>query len=305
MAKFEKLAQPVQSVFLAADPDPYLALQENQFVPYFQPLVTLRTGQLAGFEVLARWQHPTRGLIPPSCFIAIAERDGWIDELTRQILQKGLTAASFIPDPLTLAFNISPVQLRDRSLPEQIRRIAKTAGFSLSRLIVEITESALVDDLHGAYVIAAEIKGMGCKLALDDFGIGYSSLHLLQSLPFDTLKVDRSFVSSMVEQRDSRKIVAAVVGLSQSLALTTVGEGIETQEQAEMMLWLGCDFGQGYFYGRPMPAEDLAASLSADRQVIVSMDRSAWKRISASNLDVSPLSGLRNCRRSTMGLQSA
>jgi PAS domain S-box-containing protein len=270
------------------DPDPYLALKKNQFLPYFQPLVTLRTGQLAGFEALARWHHPTIGLIPPSDFIAIAERDGWIDELTRQVLLKALTAASAIPDPLTLAVNISPVQLRDRSLPEQIRGIARNAGFPLSRLMIEITESALVDDLDSASAIAAELKAMGCRLALDDFGTGYSSLHHLQSLPFDKLKVDRSFVSTMVEKRDSRKIVAAVVGLGQSLGLTTVAEGIETQEQAEIMLWLGCDLGQGYFYGRPMPAEHLAASVAADRHGIVAIKRSAWKRISAIHLDVSP-----------------
>jgi PAS domain S-box-containing protein len=265
-----------------------LALDENEFVPYFQPLVTLRTGQLAGFEALARWQHPAIGLIPPSKFIAIAERDGWIDELTCQVLQKALSAASTLPDPLTLAFNVSPVQLRDRSLPAKIHRMAKAAGFPMSRLVLEITESALVEELDTAIAIVSELKTMGCKLALDDFGTGYSSLLHLQSLPFDKLKVDRSFVSSMAEQRDSRKIVAAVVGLGQSLGLTTIAEGIETQEQAEMMLWLGCDFGQGYFYGRPIPVEELAACVSSPRQEVATANISAWKRISASNLDVSP-----------------
>lgn len=282
----------VHNPLLTAFCDPYRGLNEDQYVPYFQPLVTLRTGQLSGFEALARWQHPTIGVIPPSSFIAIAERDGWIDQLTRQLLQKALAAVSALPEPLTLAFNISPVQLRDQSLPDQIQEMATVAGFPLSRLILEITESALVDDLDSALAIATELKAMGCRLALDDFGTGYSSLHHLRSLPFDKLKVDRSFVGSMVEQRDSRKIVGAVVGLGQSLGLQTVAEGIETLEQAEMVLWLGCDLGQGYFYGRPMPAQDLANATVNPRQEIVTHNRSAWKRISAANLDISPMERL-------------
>lgn len=283
--------KPLQAALckvLSDDQAAYRALHEGQFVPFFQPLVTLRTGQLAGFEVLARWRHPTEGLIPPNKFIAMAEQDGWIGALTQQILEKAFAAASDIPDPLTLAINISPFQLRDLQLPEVIQRIAMEAGFALPRLIVEITESALIDNLQSAGMIVAKLKQMGCRLALDDFGTGYSSLHHLQSLPFDELKVDRSFVSSMTEKRESRKIVSAVIGLGQSLGLTTVAEGIETQEQAEMMLWLGCELGQGYYYGRPMPAEELTASISTRREQIITDRLSAWKRISASNSDVSP-----------------
>jgi EAL domain-containing protein (putative c-di-GMP-specific phosphodiesterase class I) len=229
---------------LQANQDAYKALKQNQFVPFFQPIITLRTGQLAGFEVLARWQHPTEGIIPPDRFIGVAERDGWIDQLTRQVLEKAFVAASIIPDHLTLSINISPFQLGNLNLPEELRALANHAGFSLSRVIIEITESALIETLESASVIVSELKAMGCKLALDDFGTGYSSLHHLQSLPFNELKVDQSFVSSMTTNRESRKIVSAVVGLGQSLGLVTVAEGIETQEQAEMILWLGCDLGQ-------------------------------------------------------------
>ena len=264
------------------------ALVDSQFVPYFQPLVTLRTGQLAGFEVLARWNHPSEGLIPPMMFIQAAEDEGWIGELTQQVLQKAFAAAAFFPAPLTLAINISPIQLRDIRLPDQIAVLAAQAGFPLSRLVIEITESALIDEPHIAAHVMQTLKEMGCVLALDDFGTGYSSLSHLQSLPFDKLKVDRSFVSSMTEKRESRKIVSAVVGLGQSLGLTTVAEGIETQEQAEMMLWLGCDLGQGFFYGRPMPAEALVACVSARREKLVVQAGSAWKKISAANLDASP-----------------
>ncbi len=268
--------------------NPLRALAESQFMPFFQPLVTLRTGQLAGFEVLARWQHPLEGLISPGTFIPVAERDGWIGQLTRQILQKAFQAAAALPENLNLAINISPLQLRDLHLPEQIRALATDAGFAFSRIVVEITESALIDTLPSAVSIAVELKTLGCRLALDDFGTGYSSLSHLQALPFDKLKVDRSFVSSMTEKRESRKIVSAVIGLGQSLGLRTVAEGIETHEQAEMMLWLGCDFGQGYFYGRPVPARDLAACVSAKREKLQIAQGSAWKKISGSNFHVPP-----------------
>jgi diguanylate cyclase (GGDEF)-like protein/PAS domain S-box-containing protein len=292
MTDTQKPAQATLSRFFPEDQRAYQALNQSQFIPFFQPLVTLRTGQLSGFEVLARWEHPTEGLIPPNCFIEMAERDGWIGALAEQIFEKAFAAASAIPNHLTLAINISPLQLRDLELPKRIDRLAMNAGFRLSRLIVEVTESALVDNLQSAAEIATELKAMGCRLAIDDFGTGYSSLLHLQSLPFDELKVDRSFVTSMTEKRDSRKIVAAVVGLGQSLGMITVAEGIETQEQAEMMLWLGCELGQGYFYGRPMPAEELTATISSHREPISIDTRSAWRRISASNQDVSPIQRL-------------
>jgi diguanylate cyclase (GGDEF)-like protein/PAS domain S-box-containing protein len=255
------------------------ALRDGQFVPYFQPIVELRSGQLAGFEVLARWRHPQHGLVSPDQFISLAEKQGWIDTLTQQLLLKAFADAKSIPEPLTLSVNISPVQLRNSTLQELIRNAAERTEFSLKRLIVEITESALIDNLDHARKIADELKAMGCKLALDDFGTGYSSLSHLQSLPFDELKVDRSFVSSMTERRESRKIVAGVVGLGQSLGLRTVAEGIETREQAEAMLWLGCDFGQGWYYGRPMPAEDIPSVLATLRRKLTTESVSPLKTI--------------------------
>jgi PAS domain S-box-containing protein len=270
-------------------PDVAQALIESQFVPFFQPLVTLRTGQLAGFEVLSRWQHPVEGLIPPARFIPVAERDGWIGELTRQILRKAFVAAAVLPDPLSLHINVSPVQLLDISLPEQIGDLAGNAGFPLSRIVIEITESALIENMQSAASIVAELKHVGCHLALDDFGTGYSSLTHLQALPFDTLKVDRRFVGSMTEKRESRKIVSAVVGLGQSLGLATVAEGIETQEQAEMILWLGCQLGQGYFYGHPLPAEELPACVVAKRgKLPISEASTARRTVCPANLDLSP-----------------
>jgi len=238
------------------------ALEKNEIIPYFQPLVELRTGLLGGFEVLARWQHPLRGLIPPNEFIPLAEAAGLNGLLTGNLLRASFDAAKNIPNHLTLSVNISLTQLTDLSLPKHIAAAAEQAGFPLDRLILEITESALVGNTEYAYRIATELKEQGSRLALDDFGTGYSSLRHLQSLPFDELKIDASFVRSMDHTRESRKIAAAIVGLGNSLSLTTVAEGVETQAIADMLLWLGCDVGQGWLYGRPVPPEELPETLA-------------------------------------------
>jgi PAS domain S-box-containing protein len=246
--------------------DLHRAFDEDEFYPFFQPMVELRTGQLAGFELLARWKHPRLGIILPDDFIPAVEKSGLINGLTRQILEKAFAAGPMLPCPLMLAVNLSPHQLLDATLPAKIAATAAHGGFSLDRLTIEITESALLADLPRAQSVAHELKALHCRLALDDFGTGYSSLKHLQALPFDELKVDRHFVSSMTQSRESRKIVAAVVGLGRSLGLITVAEGVETPEQADMLLWLGCDFGQGFLYSRPVPAEDLPAIVSLKPQ---------------------------------------
>jgi PAS domain S-box-containing protein len=243
--------------------DVRLALEKEAVVPCFQPIVELRTGNLAGFEVLARWQHPSLGLILPENFISLAEENGLIGELTHQILCKSFLAASGLPEPLTLAVNVSPIQLQYVSLPRQFYHAAWDYGFPLRRLTVEVTESALVNNLERARAITTELKDMGCELALDDFGTGYSSLTHLQALPFGKLKVDRSFVGTMTEERGSRKIVAAVVGLGHSLGMMTVAEGVETEEQADILLRLGCELAQGWLYGRPMLAEHIPDMITA------------------------------------------
>jgi PAS domain S-box-containing protein len=264
------------------------ALENGEFLPYFQPQVQLRSGKLTGFEVLARWNHSTRGIIPPDDFIPLAERDGWIHALTYQILVKAFRSALPLPSALQLSVNISPIQLRDRSLSKQFEEVARLTGFSLERVMVEITESALTDNLAEARLTVEELKELGCKLTLDDFGTGYSSLRHLQSLPFDELKVDKSFVGSMVQKRDSRKIVAAVVGLGQSLGLTTVAEGVESHEQAEMLLWLGCDTGQGWLFGKPEPAESLPTVLSVPQQKVATGIAFPWKNLSIGSMEGLP-----------------
>jgi PAS domain S-box-containing protein len=238
------------------------ALRKKQIIPYFQPLVQIRTGVLSGFEVLARWHHPKKGVISAEKFITEAEQTGLIPDVTELILEHALTAAVKLPDHLQISVNISAVQLRNDSLPLVIRNTAEAFRFPLNRLIVEITETALVENLKQARAVTMALKDMGVKLALDDFGTGYSSLSHLQTLPFEELKLDRSFVSSMLSSRESRKIVAAVIGLGQSLRLTTVAEGVETEQQAEILRWLGCELGQGWLYGRAVPAAELPDTIA-------------------------------------------
>jgi len=244
------------------------ALENDELAPCFQPVVELHTGQLKGFEVLARWQRPESGLVLPGNFICLAEENGLIGLLMQQIMRKAFQSAAVLPEPLTLAINVSPAQLRDLGLPGQIRDAAENAGFPLNRLIVEITESGLLNNLKRAQTIACEVKEIGCKLSLDDFGTGYSSLRHLQSLPFDALKIDRSFVSSMTNTRESRKIVAAIVGLGHSLGLLTIAEGVETEEQAEMLLWLDCEMAQGWLYGKPLTADRIPQMVEAPERIL-------------------------------------
>lgn len=238
------------------------AIECNEIVPFFQPLVELRTGLLTGFEVLARWKHPQRGIIYPDEFIPIAEESGTIGILSGSLLRTTFAAASVLPEHLTLSVNISLSQLTDRSLPRHVFAAARQHDFPLHRLILEITESALLVNPELSYLIANELKEQGSRLSLDDFGTGYSSLRHLQALPFDELKVDATFVRSMTHTRESRKIAAAIIGLGNSLDLLTVAEGVEDQAHADMLLWLGCNLGQGYLFGRPVPAEDLPSLLT-------------------------------------------
>ncbi|HEY6491074.1 MAG: EAL domain-containing protein [Terracidiphilus sp.] len=247
------------------------ALDHCEFFPVFQPIVELRTGQLTGFELLARWRHPTQAIIPPEEFIPRVEAGRLSARLTETLLQQAFASVPLLQCGLNLSVNLSPIQLQDPAIPALIAACAGQANFPLNRLTLEVTESALLNDLARANQIACKLKELGCSLALDDFGTGYSSLRHLESLPFDRLKVDRSFVGSITDVRESRKIVAAVVGLGQSLGLTTVAEGVETPAQAGMLVWLGCDLAQGWLYGKPAPTEEIPRMLAAHPQTFASV----------------------------------
>ncbi len=231
------------------------ALASDQIIPNFQPMVDMHRGQVAGFEMLARWPHPTRGMVSPAEFVPVVEELGLIGLMTDRLLRRACRIAAGWPADLSLACNVSPLQLRDRGLPVMIRDALHDAGLAANRLELEITESALVGDLDLARDILHELKALGVRLALDDFGTGYASLRHLQMLPFDTLKIDASFVGAMVRDVESRKIVTAVVGLAKSLGLSIVAEGVEEPATATMLREMSCDVGQGWLFGRPVPPE--------------------------------------------------
>jgi EAL domain-containing protein (putative c-di-GMP-specific phosphodiesterase class I) len=239
------------------------AFGEDEFFPFFQPLVELRTGRLTGFEALARWNHSLLGALAPDAFIPIVQKTGFLNTLTRKLLEKTFAATPMFPDSLRLSINLSPLQLIDESLPGQIAAVASEGGFSLNRLTIEMTQSALLDNLDDAQAVAAEMKAMQCRLALDDFGSGHSSLFHLQALPFDELKIDKSFIHAISLNRDSRKIVAALIGLAKSMGLTTVAEGVETEEQAGIMSDLGCDLAQGWLFGEPASVDEIPRMILA------------------------------------------
>lgn len=232
-------------------------LESGQFVPCFQPVVWLRSGEVADFEVLARWQHPQVGTIPPDTFVPMAEAGGWIGELMAVLARQAFQAATALPYSIRLSLNISPVQLRDDSLPGQLERLASQAGFPLEQVSVEIAEKTLCSNVAQAQAIATRLKALGCGIGLDDF-VGESSLRNIESIPLDALKLDRTFVQSMTVQRESRRIVEAALALGQSLRIRTVAKGVQTQEQAEMLFSMGCDLGQGWLYGEPVALERLA-----------------------------------------------
>ena len=229
------------------------AVQKNEIRPHYQPLVSLPDHRLLGFEVLARWYHPERGIVVPDVFIPIAEDTGIITELCYELLKQACTDAKAWPKHLGLSINISPTQFKDRLLAGRILSILRDTGFDAKRLEVEITESALTKDIDVARATLGVLQRAGVSIALDDFGTGYSSLYHLRELKFDKIKIDRSFVQSL-DNEESAKIISAILGLGQSLGIMTTAEGIENLTNSEWLSERGCTFGQGYLFGAPVPA---------------------------------------------------
>ena len=231
------------------------AVANGTIFPEFQPLVDLATKQIVGFEALARWHHPELGEIPPERFIPIAEDCSLIGTLSDQLLRRACHAAKDWPPEVTLAFNISPLQLKDRTLGLRILSILGEAGLSPGRLELEITESALVRDLTAAQETLGALRETGIRIALDDFGTGYSSLYHLRNFKLDKIKIDRSFVGGMASERESAEIVTALIGLGQGLGFTVTAEGIEQNGQQSELIAKGCQQGQGFLYGEAVSAE--------------------------------------------------
>jgi len=237
------------------------ALGAEALTCHYQPIRHLDSGKLLGFEALARWLHPTRGFVSPAEFIPVAEANGLIVPLTTALLRQACRDAAGWADPVMLSFNLSPLHLAEADLPRQVAQILAETGLKAERLQLELTEGALVGDLRSGHAMLSELKAMGVRLALDDFGTGHSGLRELQALPFDVIKVDAGFVRAMASDSGARKIVAAIIGLGESLGLPVIAEGIEEQIDVDFLARLGCEMGQGWLLGRPMPAEQ-AASLA-------------------------------------------
>ena len=248
------------------------AIPNDEFVPFFEQQIDLASGELVGFEMLARWVSPVRGLISPDDFIPIAEETGMIGDLSLSIIRKAMIEAKNWDPKLTISVNISPVQLKDPWLAQKIVKLLVETGFPASRLEVEITESSLFKNLSLAQSIVGSLKNQGIRIALDDFGTGYSSLAHLRALPFDRIKIDRSFVSSMFENAESAAIVSAIAGLGASLDVPITAEGIENEESITKLKALGCTKGQGWYFGQPMNI-DQVHTLLTQRNLIPSRRR--------------------------------
>ena len=230
--------------------DLWNAVRNDEIAPYFQPLVSLEDGKPRGYEILARWTHATRGPIPPDQFIPAAEASGAISELTFNLLRRACREAVSAEGAPHLSLNLSPVQLQDEELAQKVLKVLEETGFPSDRLEIELTEAALVTDLDAARTILHALKDKGVRIALDNFGAGHASLLQLRKLPFDKLKIDRSFVRRMTTDAESATLVRTIISMAKNLGLTVVAEGVETADQLEALKALGCDMGQGFHFGR-------------------------------------------------------
>jgi len=232
----------------------------SEIVPYFQPIVELSTGQVVGFEALARWLHPERGLLTPDQFLPLAEETGLIGEVGAAVLRDSLaqfarwrdSALSFADAALSV--NVGTRQIVDPGFLRLLRETLTETGIEADSLWLEITESALLADVKASTVALRRLRNLGLHLAVDDFGTGFSSLTYLKRFPVEAIKIDRSFVRGLGIDAEDSTIVEAVVNLGHSLNLSVVAEGVETPLQLGRLRELGCDRGQGYLFGRPRPA---------------------------------------------------
>jgi diguanylate cyclase (GGDEF)-like protein len=252
------------------------AIEADEFVPFFQPLISLDTGELNGFEVLARWNSPRRGLIEPAEFIGISEQSGQIGQLSMRVMEKAFVQARDWPAHLKLAVNVSPVQFRDPQLAERIIQVLTETGFPARRLEVEITEGSLLEDRAQALIILESLRNHGIAIALDDFGTGYASLSQLHALPFDRIKIDRSFINSLGESEQAAAIVQTIASLGKTLSVPITAEGVETDAIREQMAALGCTDAQGFHFGRAVSAH--VASMHFDAPKVAPSAKFETKR---------------------------
>jgi diguanylate cyclase (GGDEF)-like protein len=229
------------------------ALTAENFELHYQPILDLQSGSVSGFEALIRWNHPVRGLISPADFIPIAEETGLIVQIGEWALREACVAAAGWPQHIEIAVNLSPVQFTGCRLLDVVEAALRASGLAPDRLILEITESVLLDDSDDRLVLLHQFRALGIRIALDDFGTGYSSLSYLRSFPFDKIKIDRSFIRDLDTSQDSRVIVGAMLGLARNLFMTSVAEGVETRAQLAILRDQGCNKVQGFLFSRPVP----------------------------------------------------
>jgi diguanylate cyclase (GGDEF)-like protein/PAS domain S-box-containing protein len=228
------------------------AIERNELLLHYQPQAEINL-KIAGFEALLRWQHPTRGMVSPNVFIPIAEESGSILKLGEWVLREACKEAASWPNPLAISVNLSPAQFRHGNLPALVHAILLETGLAAHRLVLEITEGVLIEDFEFALTILRQLKSLGVQIAIDDFGIGYSSLSYLHTFPLDKIKIDQSFIAGYARTPRSAAIIRAVIGLGKGLGLPVLAEGVETQAQLEFLAGESCSEVQGYLLGRPQP----------------------------------------------------
>jgi diguanylate cyclase (GGDEF)-like protein len=243
------------------------ALERGEFRLVYQPVISLRTGRIVGAEALIRWQHPERGLVPPSEFVPLAEDTGLIVPIGEWVLHEACSrvqrwATPAGTEPLTLAVNLSIKQFAKPGLDDRLAVVLKDTGLAPERLALEVTESIVIDQPEATTVLLASLKGLGVKVHMDDFGTGYSSLSYLHQLPLDGLKVDRAFVSRMDHDERSRQLVHTVLQLARSIGLVAVAEGVTTRAQLTELRRLDCEFGQGYLFSEPLEPDAFGALIA-------------------------------------------
>ena len=240
------------------------ALAEGELEVHYQPIMAADGLHILGVEALCRWQHPTRGNIPPTVFVPIAEQTGLTMQLGEFVLRQAFADAASWPD-IYIAVNLSPVQVRDRRLIDMVTQALRDTGLPSARVVLEITEGVLIEDPEEAKEALARLRALGCKIALDDFGTGYSSLSYLQRYPINKLKIDKEFVQPLGRSANGGVIIQAIVALGRALGLTVVCEGVETEEQRVLLRLAGCDEMQGYLFAKPGPRAQIDRWLAARR----------------------------------------
>ena len=238
------------------------AIERDQLELYYQPIVQAGTGAVEGYEALMRWNHPKRGFLPPSQFIPMAEEAGLMTELGNWAITRACRQAITLPAHIKVAVNVSPSQFRSASILVKLRNVLLETKLDPTRLILEITETAILFDELIAGKILKELQALGVLIALDDFGTGFSSLSYLQRFPFNKVKIDRSFVAGMLDLPANLAVIRAVLGIGRDLGIRVVAEGVETQLQVNALLHEGCELIQGYFYGKPKPYAEIVKDLA-------------------------------------------